>query len=156
MFKCCNFFFLQNAHSQKVDRLSIFSGTSLNFPPLEIARKTSCAPHGPVRFWHSTESPPFPLVSLILGCFIKVLHQIWNNKNSEVNWCSQEALRGARSQFRKSVFMWNMIIGVTRSRFHAHLCGSTSEAPLATTESSCKNYVVKHQKVGFNYAVKCE
>lgn len=24
--------------------------------------------------------PPFPLVSLILGCFIKVLHQIWNNK----------------------------------------------------------------------------
>lgn len=73
-------FFLQNAHSQKVDRLSIFSGTSLNFPPLEIARKTSCAPHGPVRFWHSTESPPFPLVSLILGCFIKVLHQIWNNK----------------------------------------------------------------------------
>ncbi len=32
---------------------------------------------------------------------------------------------------------------------------STCEA-FTTTESSCKNYVVKHQKVGFNYSMKCE
>lgn len=41
----------------EVDGFPMFSGTlTINFPPLEIDRKTSCAPHGPVKFCHSRES----------------------------------------------------------------------------------------------------
>lgn len=65
----------------KVDRISIFSGTlTINFSPLKIDRRTSCAPHGPVKFWQPRERKRGLLVGLILGCFIKILHQIWNNK----------------------------------------------------------------------------
>lgn len=142
----------------KVDRISIFSGTlTINFSPLKIDRRTSCAPHGPVKFWQPRERKRGLLVSLILGCFIKILHQIWNNKR----FCGkliesgggggaypsvQMTLRGARAQFRKSVFIRNMITGVMQSQFFAHLSPTfikiamcmTYEA-LTTTESSCKN-----------------
>lgn len=41
-----------------------------------------CPPHGQVKScWHSPEGLLFPLICLILGSLVKILHQIWNNNS---------------------------------------------------------------------------
>lgn len=100
----------------------------------------------------------FPLVSLILGCFIKILHQIWNNKRFsgeliESGWkaCPSNQMTLKRCQTtiqEKRVYLKHdnrcNVIPILCSSFPAPMC-STYEA-VATTESSCKNYGVKSIK----------
>lgn len=68
-----------------------------------------------------------------------------------------------QSTTKKSAFIRNMITGVMQSQFLAHLSPSSTKTAmcmtceaLKATESSCKNYTEKHQKVGSNYSMKCE
>lgn len=118
-----------------------------------------------------TPGVPFPLVSLILGCFIKILHQIWNNKRFSgklTEWwrkecpAAQMTLRAAEALFGKSVFIWNIIPHVMLSQFFAHLSHSYSLQCAQHMRSSSllkaavKIIGVKHQKVGFHYSVKYE
>lgn len=143
---------LQNAEVLSHDSLSVYA---VDFPPLEFEIITCRAPHGPVSFWHF----PFPLVGLILGCFVKILHQIWKKKTKQKGWRGKAI--ALRKQLRKSAFIWNVIHLCNGSLCSSLLLPRRAKSvrhmkPLATTESSCKNRGKEHQKVGFNYTVKCE
>lgn len=128
-----------------------------------------------------TPGVQFPLVSLILGCFIKILHQIWNDKKIQlwVGWSRkkrQEAAASTQMTLRRCGKIQEKCVYLK----HDTGCSATTWPPpqsllhllifptpiqtamclaceaLATTESSCKNYGVTHQNVGFNYPMKCE